>query len=200
MYLTAIAGAPGAISLVGEDPFAVNERDGTFPPGDTAALDSLERVYGTHASRLKSVAYRLLGNTADAEDAVQEAFVKAFRASGSFREGARLPTWIHRILVNTCLDALRRRKTRGEASPDAFEARAPRRTADHPLRLALEQSLERLPGNQRLAFVLFAVEGLAHAEIAEILEIPAPASRKLLFAARRSLRNALGAGSFGRKK
>ena len=72
--------------------------------GDPDAYETLVRVHG---GRLLSVARRFLPNTEDAQDAVQEAFIKAFRAIGAFEERAQLHTWLHRILVNTALMKIR---------------------------------------------------------------------------------------------
>ena len=78
-------------------------------PTDLAAFEAL---FHSHGPRMKSLAYNMLGNIADAEDAVQEAFLRAYRNRGSFREGATLFTWVCRILINTCHDAGRRRAVR----------------------------------------------------------------------------------------
>ena len=83
--------------------------------GDPDAYETLVRVHG---GRLLSVARRFLPNNEDAQDAVQEAFIKAFRAIGTFEERAQLHTWLHRILVNTALMKIRSRKRRPEESID----------------------------------------------------------------------------------
>ncbi|HEY6612991.1 MAG TPA: sigma-70 family RNA polymerase sigma factor [Vicinamibacterales bacterium] len=83
--------------------------------GDPDAYEALVRVHG---GRLLSVARRFLPNNEDAQDAVQEAFIKAFRAIGTFEERAQLHTWLHRILVNTALMKIRSRKRRPEESID----------------------------------------------------------------------------------
>jgi len=83
--------------------------------GDPDAYETLVRVHG---GRLLSVARRFLPNNEDAQDAAQEAFIKAFRAIGTFEERAQLHTWLHRILVNTALMKIRSRKRRPEESID----------------------------------------------------------------------------------
>ncbi|MCP6768924.1 sigma-70 family RNA polymerase sigma factor, partial [Klebsiella pneumoniae] len=89
------------------------------------------------------VAMNLLGNAADAEDAVQEAFLKVYRAAASFRGSSSLATWTYRILVNTCYDLMRRGRRRPETPlPAEIGLAAP--GTDHPLRLALEVALRRL--------------------------------------------------------
>src|SRR5262245_61828744 len=87
--------------------------------GDESAYEALVR---RHAGRLLAVARRFLACQADAADAVQDAFLSAFRALGSFREGSALGTWLHRIVVNACLSKLRARRRRPETSLDLLPA------------------------------------------------------------------------------
>ena len=79
------------------------------------SLPAFERLYETHGGRMKSVAMNLLGSAADAEDAVQEAFLKVYRSAAGFRGGSSVSTWIYRILVNTCYDLMRKGFTHREA-------------------------------------------------------------------------------------
>jgi RNA polymerase sigma-70 factor (ECF subfamily) len=163
------------------------------------SLPAFERLYALHGERMKSIAANLLGSAADAEDAVQETFLKAYRAARSFRAGASVATWLYRILVNACYDQLRGRRRRAEgplpepSAPAAF----PASERDHPLRLAIESALGSLPERERAAFLLCEVEGFSHREAAEILEVPEATSRTLLFRARRELQRGLAAsGAF----
>jgi RNA polymerase sigma-70 factor (ECF subfamily) len=159
------------------------------------AIGAFEQLYHLHGARMKSVAWNLLANETDAEDAVQEAFLKAFRGRGNFQGQASLSTWLHRIVVNTCLDARRRAKRHPEdepIEPDTPDALHPSTgTPHHPLRMALEKSVARLGKKQRTAFVLYEVEGFSHAEIAEMLKISEAASKNRLFEAKRELREML---------
>jgi RNA polymerase sigma-70 factor (ECF subfamily) len=144
---------------------------------------------------MKSIALNLLGNVGDAEDAVQEAFLKIFRGAKTFRGGAAFSTWTYRILVNTCYDALRRRRSRPAASVAAGDREAAVAAdpgADHPLRLALEKAVARLKPRHRTVFLLFAVEGFTHGEIARILGIPEGTSKTFLFEAKKKLQRWLG--------
>ena len=158
-------------------------------------LGAFEQLYQLHGGRMKSVAWNLLGNETDAEDAVQEAFLKAFRGRGGFQGQSSPATWLHRIVVNTCLDA--RCRARRHPEDEAIEPETPDAlhpstgTPHHPLRMALEKSLARLGDKQRTAFVLFEVEGFSHAEIAEMLAISEAASKNRLFEAKRELREML---------
>jgi RNA polymerase sigma-70 factor (ECF subfamily) len=144
-----------------------------------------------HGPRMKSIALNLLGNVADAEDAVQEAFLKVYRAARSFRGRSSFSTWVYRVLVNTCYDVMRRGKRRPKSVPTEENDFAPARGADHPLRLSLEQCLARLRPRHRSVFLLFEVEGFSHREIGEILEVAEGTSKTLLFAAKRELQGML---------
>jgi len=156
------------------------------------ALRDFAGLYESHGARLKSIACNLLGNVADAEDAVQEAFLKAYRAKDRFKGDSAPFTWLYRILVNACLDTGRRRQRRREdQEPETtFDLRtAP--SQDHPLRVALEAALRKVEGRPRAVFLLAEVEGFTHREIAEILEIAEGTSKHDLFVAKRELRRLL---------
>ncbi len=144
---------------------------------------------------MKSLAANLLGSRPDAEDAVQETFLKIYRAAPSFRGSARISTWAYRVLVNTCYDALRRRSRAFETSAPSLDAAGALETAaaqaDHPLRLDLEASLTALDPKRRTAFLLFEVEGFSHREVGDILGVPEATSRSLLFEAKRELQRRL---------
>jgi RNA polymerase sigma-70 factor (ECF subfamily) len=159
-------------------------------------VPAFERLYEMHGARMKSVAANLLGNFSDAEDAVQECFLKVYRGAGSFRGASRLSTWIYRVLVNTCYDMLRKRgrrpvEARLEATaPDSLREPATP-AADHPLRLSLEACVQDLEPRRRAVFLLFEVEGFTHREVGEILGVPEGTSKTLLFEARRQLQSRL---------
>ncbi len=142
---------------------------------------------------MKSIAASLLGNLADAEDAVQEAMLKAYRGAAGFRGGASVSTWLYRILVNTCYDFIRRNRRRPEG-PMPAEIALGGEGGDHALRIAIEMALKRLEPRERSAFLLCEVEGFSHREAAEILEVPESTSRSLLFRAKRRLQKTLSAG------
>jgi RNA polymerase sigma-70 factor (ECF subfamily) len=165
---------------------------------------AFEELYRTHGGRMKSVAVNLLGNASDAEDAVQEAFLKLYRGLPSFKGDSLLSTWLYRILVNTCHD-LGRRRTRSPEVPvaesgpeDVREPEAGAPPVDHTLRLTLERLLDRLKPLPRTVFVLFEVEGFKHREIAEILGIPEGTSRYTLFEAKKALQAGILSSRRGR--
>jgi RNA polymerase sigma-70 factor (ECF subfamily) len=152
---------------------------------------AFEQIYQEHAERMKSIAYNHLGNIADAEDAVQEAFVKVQRGAGSFHGQSSFSTWLYRILINTCYDALRRRKVRPEETEIEALTGLPEEgvhVADDVLRMSLRTVLAKLAPQRRTAFLLYEVEGLSHREIASILGIQENYSKWLLFMARQDLR------------
>jgi RNA polymerase sigma-70 factor, ECF subfamily len=159
------------------------------------SLPAYERLYLSHGPRMKSIALNLLGNTSDAEDAVQEAFLKIYRSVADFRGQSAFTTWIYRILVNTCHDMRRSRHFKQEMrslDPGAPETDgALLQTADHPMRLVLERCLNDLSPRNRTVFLLFEVEGFKHSEIAEIMGIPEGTSKNSLFDAKRELRRML---------
>jgi len=155
-------------------------------------LRGYERLYTLHGTRMKGLARNLLGNQSDAEDAVQETFLKVQRAVSGFRGQSSFVTWAFRILINTCYDVRRSRMRKKEVSGEETEEHAiPERRAPgaHPsLRLALERALAQLTGHQRDVFLLYEVEGFRHAEIAAMLDISETASKNTLFQAKKNLR------------
>jgi RNA polymerase sigma-70 factor (ECF subfamily) len=159
-------------------------------------LQGYERLYRWQGTRMKNLARNLLGSQSDAEDAVQETFLKIQRSISSFRGQSAFVTWTFRILVNTCHDLRRSRARRkdqvnedvDELSP-RMELRAP---GSHPaLRMALERALAKLTAHQRDVFLLYEVEGFRHAEIAGMLAISETASKNTLFQAKKNLRTML---------
>jgi RNA polymerase sigma-70 factor (ECF subfamily) len=158
------------------------------------SLQAFERLYETHGERMKSIALNLLGSLPDAEDAVQESFLKVYRAAARFRGGSSLSTWLYRILVNTCYDLMRKGRRRPEALLPARVAMAPDLDSDPPLRLSIEMALRRLPARERATFLLCEVEGFSHREAGQILEVNENTSRTLLFRAKRELQRTLRSG------
>jgi RNA polymerase sigma-70 factor, ECF subfamily len=156
-------------------------------------LQGYEQLYRWQGSRMKNLARNLLGSPLDAEDAVQETFLKIQRSIASFRGQSSFVTWTFRILVNTCHDLRRARmRQKAHATEDVESlqpANVPRAPVSHPsLRMALERALERLTSHQRSVFLLYEVEGFRHAEIAGMLEISETASKNTLFQAKKNLR------------
>ena len=165
--------------------------------GDLAAF---EELYRAHAGRLYSVALRLLGNAADAEDLLQEIFLAAHRKLDTFRGEAALGTWLYRLATNLCLDHLRSRAGRSSQITDAlddapglFDSATSTLAEQTVTRMDLERALARLPEGCRAAFVLHDVQGLEHREVAEILGIAEGTSKSQVHKARLKLRGLLRA-------
>ena len=140
--------------------------------GDRAAFGVL---VARHRDRAWAVALRTLGDPSDAADAVQEAFVKAYRTAGSFRGDAQFSTWLHRIVVNACLDLLRRSRSRPTAPLD--ERAATVADPDDPMGRTelghdVVSALARIGPDQRVAIVLVDLEGYSVEEAAAILGVP----------------------------
>jgi RNA polymerase sigma-70 factor, ECF subfamily len=167
-------------------------------PIDLAAFEAL---YETHGARMKSLALNVLGNRSDAEDAVQEAFLRAYKSRHAFRSDAALWTWMYRILLNACHDIGRGRVARRDnQTVEASEAiDLPSPLGDNPTRLTLQHAVQGLSPIYRDVFLLCEVEGYTHREVAGILDIPEGTSKGRLFEARRQLKLALASCHFARK-
>ena len=147
-----------------------------------------EEIYRRYGDRMKSIAWNHLGSVADAEDAVQETFLKIHRAASTYTGEASFGTWLFRILVNTCYDVLRKRQRRIEETPidETLDRSAP--GVDDAKRITLRKMLDELPEQRRSVFTLFEIEGLSHAEIGHILGISEGNSKWILFATKKELR------------
>lgn len=176
--------------------------------GDQAAFATVVR---SHGGRLLAVAKRLLRDEDDARDALQDALLSAFRGIDGFQEGARLSTWLHRIVVNAALMKLRARKRRPE---DPIEGLLPqfledghRVTVDNPdspwvepaetllqrreARALVRDAIDRLPEGYRTVLLLRDIEDLSTEEAARLLEMTPNAVKVRLHRARQALRTLL---------
>jgi RNA polymerase sigma-70 factor (ECF subfamily) len=135
--------------------------------GDRDAFSELVR---RHRERLWAVALRTLGDREEAADALQDALLSAYRAAGRFRGDAAVTTWLHRIVVNACLDRLRRRHARPTVPmPETDVPAVP--GADRDTVLAVREALAQLSTEHRTALVLVDLQGYSVAEAAVILEV-----------------------------
>jgi RNA polymerase sigma-70 factor (ECF subfamily) len=140
--------------------------------------DAFGTLVARHRDRLWAVALRTLGDREEAADALQDALLSAYRNAASYRGEARVTTWLHRVVVNACLDRIRRRKARptvplpeqgGSTEPlDRSDALGARETA-----LEIEAALAELPDEQRCAIVLVDVHGMPVDDVAAVLGVPA---------------------------
>jgi RNA polymerase sigma-70 factor, ECF subfamily len=157
--------------------------------GDEGAFGWLVR---RHQRRAYAVARAIVLNHEDAEDAVQDAFLHAYRAMDRFRPDQAFGAWLHRIVANAALDLTRRRKVRdADELPETVSSpfRDPAESAD--LRARLREGLAGLPPRQRAVIVLHDIEGYKHAEIGQMLGIPEGTARSDLHYARARMRDAL---------
>jgi RNA polymerase sigma-70 factor, ECF subfamily len=135
--------------------------------GDRTAFGELVH---RHRDRLWAVALRTLGDREEAADALQDALLSAYRAAAGFRGDAAVTTWLHRIVVNACLDRVRRRNARPTVPlPEVDPAPVP--PPDRDTALVVQAALAELPVEQRAALVLVDLHGYAVADAAEILGV-----------------------------
>lgn len=169
-----------------------------------------------HMPSLYTAALRMTRNPADAEDLVQETYLKAYRAFGSFTEGTNLKAWLYRILTNTYINIYRAKKRRPDESDiDDLEnfylyrrlgglegATAGRSAEDevleHFTETEVKEAIEALPEQFRMAVLLGDVEGFSYKEIAEILDVPIGTVMSRLHRGRRALQKRLY--DFGRQR
>jgi RNA polymerase sigma-70 factor, ECF subfamily len=170
--------------------------------GDPAGFGLLMRRFNR---RLYRLARAIVGNSAEAEDALQEAYLDAHRSLGQFRGDSSLATWLSRLVVNECLGRMRRNARRQNVIPmipsptdheiesvPSDELGSPDAAADRAqMRAILERRIDALPEGFRTVFVMRSVEELTVEETAESLGIPAETVRSRHFRAKTLLREAL---------
>lgn len=168
--------------------------------GDAAAF---ERLYRLHSRRVYSLCLRMVGNTAEAEDLTQEAFLQLFRKIATFRGESAFSTWLHRLAVNVVLMKLRKKSgtetSLEEATEPDEESGGPRRDFGAPDltltgsidRLNLQRAVEQLPPGYKAVFVLHDMQGYEHNEIATIMGCSIGNSKSQLHKARMRLRELL---------
>jgi len=160
------------------------------------------QLYSLHKRRIYSLCLRMVGNTAEAEDLTQEAFLQLYRKIATFRGDSAFSTWLHRLAINVVLMQLRKKGlaviSLDEAMEPAQEERAGRSFGAPDLtlsgaidRMALERAIDNLPAGYRLIFVLHDIEGYEHNEIASLLDCSIGNSKSQLHKARLKLRDAL---------
>ena len=172
--------------------------------GDEGAFETLVR---THEKKIYNLCLRLCGNSDDAADAAQEAFVSAWRALPFFREESNFATWLYRLATNASIDLLRREKRHRapvslddeEQSVDAVdESASPDELYEKKeLRAAVLRAMEGLSDEQRRILILRELQQLSYQEIAEIMDMELGTVKTRIHRARKNLRNALvSSGTF----
>lgn len=169
----------------------------------TGNSTAFEFLYQLHSRRVYALCLRMMGNPADAEDLMQEAFLQLFRKISTFRGESAFSTWLHRMTVNVVLMRLRKKSLPTDSLEETLEPDAensgPRRDIGAPdLRLSgavdrvnLERSIEKLPPGYKTVFVLHDVQGYEHNEIADIMGCSVGNSKSQLHKARTRLRELL---------
>jgi RNA polymerase sigma-70 factor, ECF subfamily len=165
--------------------------------------EAFGQLIDRHASSIVNLAYRMVGNRAEAEDLAQEAFLTAFKALPTFRADSKFSTWLYRIAANKCKDWLRtKRPGQGPYDVDADEALdlyvAEERTPEQLLSQQqvaqeLERAIQRLPPLYREAFVLKHVEGFSYEEMEEILGVNGDTLKMRVYKGRLQLSRELAA-------
>jgi RNA polymerase sigma-70 factor, ECF subfamily len=168
--------------------------------GDAGAF---ERIYRLHSRRVYALCLRMVGNTAEAEDLAQEAFLQLFRKIATFRGESAFSTWLHRLTVNVVLMRLRKKTVAvtslDETNDQDDENSGPRKDFGAPDlqlsgsvdRVHLERAVQQLSPGYRSVFVLHDVEGYEHNEIAALMKCSIGNSKSQLHKARMRLREIL---------
>jgi RNA polymerase sigma-70 factor (ECF subfamily) len=145
--------------------------------------DAFAEILRRHRDRLWAVAIRTIGDREEAADALQDALLSAHRAAARFRGDSAVTTWLHRIVVNACLDRIRRRQAHPTVPlPDGAGPAEPggRRTGgaepaapapDHDTALVVREALDRLPAEQRVSLILVDVQGYSVADTARLMGV-----------------------------
>ncbi len=168
--------------------------------GDAGAF---ERIYRLHNRRVYALCLRMVGNTAEAEDLAQDAFLQLFRKIATFRGESAFSTWLHRLAVNVVLMKLRKKRLpevplEDSNDPDEEVAR-PRKELGAPDlllsgsidRVHLDRAVQQLPPGYKQVFVLHDIQGFEHNEIADIMNCSIGNSKSQLHKARMRLRELL---------
>jgi RNA polymerase sigma-70 factor (ECF subfamily) len=149
-------------------------------------LDAFEILVRRHQPAVYRVALRMLGSEADAQDATQETFLRAWRALPRFRRDSALTTWLYRIVTRRCLNLIAARRPTDALQDTAPDPRLdPVHTAEQRARLqAVTRAIAQLPGDQRAALILREFEGLSYDQVADALNTSVPAIKGRLHRAR----------------
>lgn len=189
------------VALLAEPPAVVTPAAGADTDDELIArtLAGRSDAFGTLVARYERAVYHLAFRTLregeDAKDAVQESWIKAYRALASFRPGAKFSTWIFTICYRVCCDRLakRNRFTGDEPTDYADPAAGPERTYEAAEQSArLRAAIEALPEKYRVVITLFHLQGKQYEEIASVLGMPLGTVKTHLFRAKDQLRAALG--------
>lgn len=157
---------------------------------------SMKRLYDMYRERIFSTCVRMLRSVEDAEDALQDTFIRAFRYLPGFKGESSLSTWLYRIAVNICIEKLRKRGREGETvTIEDYMGECVASTSTdgstERFNMIVEREIQKLPRGCKTVFVLHAIEGFKHEEIAHMLEISSGTSKSQYYQARERLRKNL---------
>jgi RNA polymerase sigma-70 factor (ECF subfamily) len=169
------------------------DEDGLIEQARNGSVGAFEKLYRIHSARVYGLCVRLSDNQADAQDATQETFVKAWRALRSFRGGSAFATWLHRIAFNEAVGLKRKRATEHRHIQLVGEDRVAGAATLTEVE-QLERALSRLPERAREALVLNKIYGYTHEETAEFMSIAAGTCKAQVHRAIQLLRNILPEG------
>jgi len=156
-------------------------------------------LYELYAKAMFNICYRMMNNIAEAEDILQESFCEVYKKLNTFRYESTFGAWVKRIVINKCINELKRRKIELEYGDHIY----PNETIDEPYQddtliqvEKIKRAMGLLPDGYRVVFSLYLLEGYDHKEIAEILDITESTSKSQLARAKKKLLEIIKAGSF----
>lgn len=148
-----------------------------------------ELMQGTRR-KIYAICKQIIGDQELAEDCTQETYIKAFKNIQSFRKESRFSSWLYRIAVNVCINAIRKQKSLHESASPVFEkAIKYEPIEDMVIHQALEEGMQALSSKHRKVFEMYELEGLTHNEIAKRLKIPSATVRSRLHYARKKMKD-----------
>ncbi|MEN8158282.1 MAG: RNA polymerase sigma factor [Bacteroidota bacterium] len=153
------------------------------------------QLYSLYSKAMYNICYRMTGEQAEAEDMLQESFSYAFSRLGSFRFESSFGAWLKRIVVNTCINHLKKRRVDLVYTEQHNDPMPEDETIDYAeIRLKVDgvmQAMDRLPRGYRIVFSLYLLEGYDHSEIAEIMGITESTSKSQFFRAKKKMKEIL---------
>ena len=152
------------------------------------------KLYKLYSRAMFNVSYRITGREEDAEDALQEAFISAFRNLNNYRGDAAFGAWLKRIVVNKAINVLKKRKHKLMSEDESWDVAEPEAAVEYKEELTVDQvrkAIEQLPDGYRAVLSLYLLEGYDHEEIAGILNISESTSKSQLNRAKTKLREFL---------
>jgi len=164
---------------------------------DTGDRESLEVLLQRHETKVFSLAYRIMGNRADALDATQEVFLTVFRRAGSFQHRSAFSTWLYRLATNACYD-LGRSRSRAPVPTESVESPAASHSDAFSEQIDVHRALQQLPPDQRAAVVMRDLYQLPYSEIADATQVPEGTVKSRIARGRLQLSTALGGAGYGR--